>query len=503
MGIVNCPTTSQIVQLLRGQIAGPVAIELTEHIQDCSRCSQSVELLSESGAAEASLAAREAGVPASGSFKDFERVSSLSSTVQPNQLDFLAPALSPDEIGWLAHYRILKILGEGGMGIVLLAEDTQLKRAVALKVIKTEFSHDQEIRQRFLREARTMAQVKSDHVVTIHQVGQENDICYIAMELLEGEPLDSLLDRETRPTLSETLRIGREVAQALAAAHAKGLIHRDIKPENVWLEAPTGRVKLLDFGLARPQKVNVRLTTSGIIMGTPAYMAPEQARAETIDQRTDLFGLGCLLYELITGRTPFYGETLATIVIALIEETPLPPSHYQPDIPPALDELILHLLAKKPADRPQSAQAVIAQLEAIESKPHFLVRQGALSGIGRPASRSIWLGLDDSSKSSPQLGAAESSPSAISSQRRGAREAERRQVTVLVCSCNLFESEDYLEHLDVEDQARYCTLFTIVASKLFANQKGRWCNATRKAYWHASVTRLLTKTRPAAPPIQL
>ena len=201
-----------------------------------------------------------------------------------------------------------------------------------------------------------MAQVKSDHVVTIHQVGQDNEICYIAMELLEGEPLDALLDRQTKPSLSEALRIGREVAQALAAAHAKGLIHRDIKPENVWLEAPAGRVKLLDFGLARPQTVNIRLTTSGIVVGTPAYMAPEQARAENVDERTDLFGLGCLLYELITGQTPFYGETITAIVIALIQDTPQPPSHYHPEIPPVLDELILRLLAKNPAERPQSAQ---------------------------------------------------------------------------------------------------------------------------------------------------
>src|ERR1700691_3445021 len=141
-----------------------------------------------------------------------------------------------------------------------------------------------------MREARAMAKVKNDHVVTIHQVGEHNDVGYIAMELLEGAPLEELMETHTLPPLRETLRIAREIATALAAAHVQGLIHRDIKPENVWLEAPTGRVKLLDFGLARPQKMDVKLTTSGIIIGTPAYMAPEQARAETIDERTDLFG---------------------------------------------------------------------------------------------------------------------------------------------------------------------------------------------------------------------
>ncbi len=433
MDIVTCPTTSQIVQLLRGQISGSQATELTEHIRGCSRCSQSLELLGEKGDTDASLVVRGAAVP--------------SSTASSDQFAFLAPAISPDELGWLADYRVLKMLGEGGMGIVLHAEDTQLKRDVALKVIKAEFNRDQDIRQRFLREARTMAQVKSDHVVTIHQVGQDNDICYIAMELLEGEPLDSLLDRQTRPTLSEILRIGREIGQALAAAHAKGLIHRDLKPENVWLESPNGRVKLLDFGLARPHAVNVRLTTSGTIVGTPAYMAPEQARAETVDERTDLFGLGCLLYELITGRTPFYGDTVPAIVIALIEETPLPPSHYNPGIPASLDELILNLLSKKPADRPQSAVAVIAQLETIEGKPMSVGWEGVASNANHPASPSIWLRSQERAQSS------------IISSKGRAREAERRQVTVLVCSCHLFEAEDYLEHLDVEDQSKVLQAF--------------------------------------------
>ena len=456
MDIVTCPTTSQIVQLLRGQISGPLATELTEHIRGCSRCSQSLELLGERG--DESVAAKEAAVRASVLSKDHARVNTLSAKKPANQLAFLSPAISPDEIGWLAHYRVLKVLGEGGMGIVLLSEDTQLKRAVALKVIKSEFSHNQDIRQRFLREARTMAQVKSDHVVTIHQVGQDNEICYIAMELLEGEPLDSLLDRETKPMLSETLRIGREVSQALAAAHTKGLIHRDLKPENVWLESPTGRVKLLDFGLARPHNVNVRLTSSGTIVGTPAYMAPEQARAEAVDERTDLFGLGCLLYELITGRTPFYGESIPAIVIALIEETPLPPSHYNPEIPQALDELILRLLAKKPAERPQSAQEVIAQLEAIEGKPGSVGWDGVLSSIGRPASPSIWLRSEEGVNSKSQLDKPENLSETISSKRRD-REAERRQVTVLACSCHLFESEDYLEHLDVDDQLKVLQTF--------------------------------------------
>src|SRR5262245_51664069 len=180
---------------------------------------------------------------------------------------FLAPAVGPDEIGRLAHYRVLKVLGQGGMGIVFLAEDTQLQRPVALKVIRPEIGQTPSNRQRFLREARAMARVHSDHVVTVHQVGQVGDACYLAMELLEGEPLDRWLERVGTSPLDEVLRIGREIALALAAAHAQGLVHRDVKPANVWLEAPARRVKLLDFGLARPQVGDSKLTNPGMVVG--------------------------------------------------------------------------------------------------------------------------------------------------------------------------------------------------------------------------------------------
>jgi len=457
MDIVTCPTTDQIAQLVRGQLARPLAIELTKHIEGCSRCSQSLKLAE--NAPTVMTAAPLAELPAGKQdTADRRRASSVSATAPASQLTFLEPAIEPDEIGRLAHYRVLKVLGEGGMGIVLLAEDTQLMRAVALKVIKSEYSHEHDVRQRFMREARTMAQVKGDHVVTIHEVGQHNETCYIAMELLDGEPLDNLLARVTRPTLSETLRIGREISLALAQAHAKGLIHRDIKPENVWLEAPSGRVKLLDFGLARPQNENVRLTSSGMIMGTPAYMAPEQARAETVDERTDLFGLGCLLYELISGKRPFHGDSVIAILTALVEQTPVPPSHHHP-IPDALDDLILRLLAKKPGDRPQSAQAVIAQLEAIESNlpaPDPVDRTVIPKGR-TAAADSVWSPERPGAPSA--WGEARRSAEHLLSQRHRAREAERRQVTVLACGCSLFQSEDYYECLDREEQVQTLQAF--------------------------------------------
>ncbi|HVK07726.1 MAG TPA: serine/threonine-protein kinase, partial [Gemmataceae bacterium] len=207
------------------------------------------------------------------------------------------PAPPPPKFG---TYRSVRELGSGGMGVVYEAEDEWLHRRVALKVLRTDLPSEQRARDRFLREARAMAAVDDDHVVHIYQVGEQDGRPYMAMQLLEGETLESRLRREPRLPPREAARIGREIALGLAAAHAKGLVHRDVKPSNVWLEAPTGRVKLLDFGLALLRN-GADLTTSGFVIGTPTYMSPEQARGEDLDGRTDLFSLGAILYQMTTG----------------------------------------------------------------------------------------------------------------------------------------------------------------------------------------------------------
>ncbi len=386
-------------------------------------------------------------------------------------LAFLAPAFGPDEIGRLGHYRILKVLGQGGMGIVLHAEDTQLQRPVALKVIRPDIGQSLSNRQRFLREARAMAQVRSDHVVTVHQVGQSDDVCYLAMELLEGEPLDRWLERAGTPSLEETLRIGREISLALAAAHSRGLIHRDVKPANIWLEAPTRRVKLLDFGLARPQDTDAHITKSGVIVGTPMYMAPEQARGETLDGRTDLFSLGCVIYQLVTGRLPFDGKTTMAVLTAVLTETPLPASHFNPSIPTLFDGLLSRLLAKKPDVRPSSAEAVSAELQAIASAlPIPAVRSATrvipLDSKGQLASgaEQVWSGTKPVDLASAGSRTRESAAMETPQATRLARDAERRQVTVLFSGCDLFESESYLS-LESEDQAQVLWDFRLACEK--------------------------------------
>jgi eukaryotic-like serine/threonine-protein kinase len=270
----------------------------------------------------------------------------------------LEPPVLPGEVGRLGPYRVLRLLGRGGMGLVFESEDSELGRRVALKVMRRDLAARVAARERFQREARAAARLENDHIVPIFGVGEAGGIPYIAMPLLRGEALDVRLKVERRLPLSEAVRIGCEVAEGLAAAHAAGMIHRDVKPGNVWLEAPRDRVKLLDFGLARKADGQENLTQSGAIVGTPAYMAPEQARGRGVDHRVDLFSLGILLYEMTTGCRPFTGPDHIAILTSIAIDTPQPPCQVNPAISTGLSNLIDRLLEKDPARRPASARQV-------------------------------------------------------------------------------------------------------------------------------------------------
>jgi serine/threonine protein kinase len=284
----------------------------------------------------------------------------------PDFSRILAPPQQAGEMGRIGHYRVLKVLGRGGMGIVLQAEDTQLARPVALKILRPELGSTPDGRERFLREARAAAALHHDHIVTVFQVGEDRGVLYLALQLLEGETLEDRLQREHRLPLQTILRIGREIADGLAAAHARHLLHRDIKPSNIWLEAARDRVKILDFGLARALGDDARLTQAGAVIGTPAYMSPEQARGQPLGTRSDLFSLGGVLYHLCTGRPPFGGrDTLATLS-ALALEKPTPVKELNPAVPQELSDLIARLLAKDAADRPASAVEVVEALASVE-----------------------------------------------------------------------------------------------------------------------------------------
>ena len=269
-----------------------------------------------------------------------------------------APAWPPTRLG---GYRVVRELGHGGMGYVFEAEDETLGRRVAVKVLTPDLAERPDAAARFLREARAAAAVDHDNVVPVLHVGDEAGTPYMVMPLLQGESLADRLKRAQLP-VAEVVRIGRDVAAGLGAAHLKGLVHRDLKPANVWLDANTGRARVLDFGLARQGDGADALTQAGALLGTPAYMSPEQLDGQPASARSDLFALGAVLYECATGTRAFNGPTITAILKAVSDHHPPAPADVNPDVPAALSALIVRLLWKNPTERPASAADVHAAL---------------------------------------------------------------------------------------------------------------------------------------------
>lgn len=291
-----------------------------------------------------------------------------------DQLPQLRPPLVPGDLGAFGAHRVLRLLGQGGMGVVYEALDTALGRPVALKLMAPAIASSETGRERFLREARAAAAIRHENVINVYQVGEDAGTPFLTMELLRGDPLGQLIGNGL--PIADVVRVGRDVALGLAAAHKIGVVHRDVKPSNIWIESPTGRVRLLDFGLARiggEASVAVRfnsavgngLTQLGELIGTPVYMSPEQADGEPIDFRTDLFSLGAVLCQAVTGRVPSDGKTSAGWVSAIRAGTFTPVNEAAPGTPLALVHLIHALLALRPEDRPRSAEAVAEELLAI------------------------------------------------------------------------------------------------------------------------------------------
>jgi serine/threonine protein kinase len=293
---------------------------------------------------------------------------------------FLRPPEKPDELGRLGRFRVLKELGRGGMGLVFLAEDLQLLRSVALKVMLPEYASEPLAKERFLREARIAGNIENDHIIAIHEVAEDQGVPFLSMPLLKGEVLADRLEREHPLPLAEVVRLAWQICDGLQAAHSRGLVHRDLKPGNIWLEsrsnAPnasavrrTGsRVKILDFGLARAVETEQHLTRTGVILGTPSYMAPEQARDPNVDARADLFSLGVMLFQMATGKLPFRGHDTLSVLFAISKDAPPVPNSLNPEMPPELSDLIMKLLEKKPERRYASADQVTQALEAIDAR---------------------------------------------------------------------------------------------------------------------------------------
>ena len=273
----------------------------------------------------------------------------------------------------ISHYRILEKLGQGGMGVVYLAEDSRLGRSVALKFLSDELSRDPRAVERFQREARAASALNHPHICTVYDIGEHSGRHFMAMELLEGTSLHDLITGGALPA-DRVLDLGMQLADALEAAHAKGIIHRDIKPANIFV-TDRGRVKLLDFGLARPALdrramtaglTEAHLTDPGAIVGTLAYMSPEQVRGEDLDAGTDLFSLGAVLYEMTTGRPAFAGSTPGTLHEATLNRTPIPVGRLNPESPARLEEVINKALEKDRTLRYQHASELRADLQRLK-----------------------------------------------------------------------------------------------------------------------------------------
>jgi serine/threonine protein kinase len=301
--------------------------------------------------------------------------------------ELLAAPSHPEMLGRLGRYEIERIIGAGGMGIVLKGFDTELNRPVAIKLLAPHLARVGAARQRFAREARAAAAVVHEHVVPIHNVESEQAHPFLVMQFINGESLQARVDREGPLSVAEVLRIGLQTASGLAAAHAQGLVHRDVKPANILLESGVERAYLTDFGLARASD-DANLTYTGVVAGTPHYMSPEQADGRPLDHRTDLFSLGSVLYFMATGHPPFRADRPMAVLKRTCHDPHRPAWQCNAEIPDALSSIIDRLLEKIPVRRFASA----AELQHELAKVLADVQQGMLGRRFRTRRHSrLWL----------------------------------------------------------------------------------------------------------------
>ena len=391
----SCPPSDELEQFLLGRLEDEDSQSLEFHLADCTVCQQQLTTIAaedefvqvlrqyslQTVGAESSL--QLATVPEeliSVLVPHYKRIATsldettafFSSAVNGEETarhaarHLTAPQSEAPAPTSLGRYEIRGVLGHGGMGTVLHGFDPLLQRSLAIKVIRSPLL-SAEMCARLVREAQAAAAVEHDHIVAIYAVEIYDGAPCIMMPLLRGVTLKQLLEATSGPLpLVDTLRIGREAASGLAAAHAVGLVHCDIKPANLWLEAPRDRVKVLDFGLAIARDDQTGAATE--IAGTPGYLAPEQARGLALDQRTDVFSLGCVLYRMATGEAPFLGERGTRALWTVISDPPPPARQRNAAVPAELSDLIGRMLARDPQQRPASAADVVAELTALERR---------------------------------------------------------------------------------------------------------------------------------------
>lgn len=394
-----CPPAQELEEYGLGRLASGRFDALEAHVGTCPRCEAALStlrlddpLLSALRHGRPAAVAREVGsvmervksLPGPGrelpSTVDGPAARTPTSSLSPvgrpavgrEDYDFLDPPGQPTALGRFQGYLVRDVLGAGGMGIVFAAEDPDLKRPLALKVMRPALAASPSAKERFLLEARAMAaasEPEHDHLVPIFQVAEWKGLPYLTMPLLRGETLQARLDRTGPLPVAEAVRIAREVADGLRAAHARQLVHRDVKPGNIWLDARRDQARLLDFGLARSTADDApHYSREGVAAGTPAYMAPEQAagRRREVGPAADVYGLGVVLFQMLTGRLPFPGRTSAEVIRRLQTDRVPSPRRLRPDVPKALEAVVLKAMARRPGDRFAGAAEVLSALAAVD-----------------------------------------------------------------------------------------------------------------------------------------
>jgi serine/threonine protein kinase len=370
-----CPPEPRLKDLIEGKLPDAEEVEVAHHIEHCEKCQRAVEQLAPArdellplhvNGAEVQLETREQALKQAMDRLHADGSKEIEAECEPmsddDALKILSTSDKADSLGRLGPYEVTKIIGRGGMGTVFKAIDATLDRIVAVKVLSPSLASNGTARKRFVREARSAAAVVHDHVITIHAVDETGGQPYLVMQFVSGMSLQEKIDRSGPLEVKEILRIAKQIASGLAAAHEQGLVHRDIKPSNILLENGVERVMITDFGLARAMD-DASLTRSGVIAGTPQYMSPEQAQGETVDHRADLFSLGSVMYAMGTGHSPFRAETAMAVLRRVCEHRPRPIREVNPEIPVWLAEIIEKLLAKEPGHRFREAGEVARLLE--------------------------------------------------------------------------------------------------------------------------------------------
>ena len=365
----TCPSAKTLERFLNEELKGPLSEKVARHLASCANCQTQCETLTQamdtpSAVVDSVKSERVLDDLINRLIDSHGRATGVGTNSANPRIQFAGPADDRAPLGRLGHYAIQELIAEGAQGVLYRAHDEMLHRAVAIKLVHHRLTQSATALERFRREARLIAAVQSDHVIRVFQVGSEPGFPpFLVMEFVAGESLRDRIDRREPISFRQAVQIVRDTALGLQAAHQKGLIHRDVKPSNILLDQSTTRARLTDFGLAVEETELIRMTQEGTILGTPAYMSPEQViRPEATDARSDLYSLAVVFYELLTGEMPFRGTVRMTL-LQVAHEEPRPPRQYNDGIPKDLETICLKAMSKDPASRFPDASKFIDELD--------------------------------------------------------------------------------------------------------------------------------------------